>query len=596
MCDGFLSVTIMTITNDLVAGKLTEISTLMRLAGENDFKAIAFERVARTIEGLDHDINDHIVNRTLTDLKGVGKGIAEDIYALAETGEIPVLTSLRNRVPEGLIRWLDISGMGPKKIYKIHSEFGITEIEELKSRCEDGSVASLPGMGEKTAQKILKSIEWMEQFGERCRLDEATEIAETIYKELEGLKGVHQISVAGSLRRSRETIGDIDILIAADEADAPAIFDTFTSHELVTEVLGRGDTKSSVRTTQGRQVDVRIVKPEQFAAALMYFTGSKEHNVGMRQRARDRKLTLNEYGLFHMDAEGGTDFDRPVDASTEADIYRKLDLGFVPPELREDRGEFDWFSAHDKADLLEEGDIRGILHAHSTWSDGKRSIREMAEACMELGYNYLGLTDHSRTAAYAGGLSIERVQQQWKEIDALNNEFDIDGRGFVILKGIESDILGDGSLDYPGDILKGFDFVIASVHSALELPREKMMDRFRRAIENPYTRIVGHPTGRLLLRRNGSDIDLNALVAFAAEHNTAIEINANPWRLDLDWRHGLKARECSLMTAICPDAHDTDGLLDVRYGAAIARKGWFGKDRVLNAKGADELLRWFKGV
>jgi DNA polymerase (family X) len=221
MCDGFLSVTIMTITNDLVAGKLTEISTLMRLAGENDFKAIAFERVARTIEGLDHDINDHIVNRTLTDLKGVGKGIAEDIYALAETGEIPVLTSLRNRVPEGLIRWLDISGMGPKKIYKIHSEFGITEIEELKSRCEDGSVASLPGMGEKTAQKILKSIEWMEQFGERCRLDEATEIAETIYKELEGLKGVHQISVAGSLRRSRETIGDIDILIAADEADAP---------------------------------------------------------------------------------------------------------------------------------------------------------------------------------------------------------------------------------------------------------------------------------------------------------------------------------------------------------------------------------------
>ncbi|TVQ15972.1 MAG: DNA polymerase/3'-5' exonuclease PolX [Balneolaceae bacterium] len=583
------------LTNNLVAEKLNEISTLMRLAGENDFKAIAFERVARMIEGLDHDINEHIANRTLTDLKGVGKSIADDIYALAGTGEIPVLTALKERVPAGLITWLDISGMGPKKIYKIHQEFGITEIDELKAKCEDGSVAALPGMGEKTAQKILKSIEWMQQFGERCRLDEATEIAEAIFDELKGLEGVQQISVAGSLRRSLETIGDIDILIAADEQDASAIFDTFTSHELVTEILGRGDTKSSVRTTRGRQVDVRIVKPEQFAAALMYFTGSKEHNVGMRQRARDRKLTLNEYGLFHMDAEGGTDFDRPVDAASEADIYKKLDLGFVPPELREDRGEFDWFAKHDRADLLEEGELRGILHAHSTYSDGKRSIREMAEACMDLGYEYLGLTDHSRTAAYAGGLSIECVQQQWKEIDALNNEFEKDGKGFVILKGIESDILGDGSLDYPDDILKGFDFVIASVHSALELPRGKMMDRFRRAIENPYTRIVGHPTGRLLLRRGGSDIDLNELIQLAADNNTAIEINANPWRLDLDWRYGLKARDCGLMTAICPDAHDTEGLTDVRYGTGIARKGWFGRERVLNTMGVEQLKKWFAG-
>ncbi len=582
------------LTNSFVAEKLEEIATLMRLAGENDFKAIAFDRAARTIEGLQEDINEIIEQKGLTDIKGIGKSIANDLYALAETGEVPVLTDLKKKVPEGLIKWLGISGLGPKKIYKIHKELGITEIDELKEKCEDGSVAKLSGMGAKSAEKILKSIEWMEQFSERCLLDEATEVANAMMKSLEDLEGVEKISIAGSLRRSNETIGDVDILIAANEKFAAPIFDVFTNHPSVTEILGKGETKSSVRTKEGRQVDLRIVKPDHFGAALMYFTGSKEHNVVMRQRARDRNMTLNEYGLFEMDEKGNTNFDKPVASESEEIIYKKLDLNFVPPELREDRGEAAFFEKNEKADLVTVDDIRGVLHAHSTWSDGKKSIKEMADACIERGYSYLGLTDHSRTAAYAGGLDIESVQKQWKEIDAINNQFAKDGVDFRVFKGIESDILQDGSLDYPDDILAGFDFIIASVHASLDKPADKMMDRYKRTVDNKYTTMIGHPTSRLLLRRGQSQVNVNQLIEWAAENNVAIEINANPWRLDMDWRHGQKAKSFGLMSAVCPDAHTIEGIDDIPYGVAIARKAWFESDRILNTKSTDEIDRWFK--
>lgn len=582
------------LTNDIVASKLEEIGILLRLAGANEFKAIAFDRAARTIEGLQEDIADIINDKKLTSIKGIGKSIAQDIYTYAETGNIPVLDDLKNKVPEGLIKWLSISGLGPKKIYKIHSELNITEIDELKDKCKDGSVASLSGMGAKSAEKILKSIEWMEQFSERCHLDEAMHIADVMVESLSGLDGVQRISVAGSLRRRTETIGDIDILIAAEGDYINSIFDTFTSHPSVVEILGRGDTKSSVRTNEGRQADLRIVKPEQFPAALMYFTGSKEHNVVMRQRARDRNMALNEYGLFRLNSEGNTDFDSPVKTSSEKDIYENVGLHFVPPELREDRNEFNWFEENSEVNLLEEKDIKGVLHAHSTYSDGKKSILEMAEACIDRGYEYLGITDHSRTAAYAGGLSIDSLKKQWEEIDRINNSFQKEGVNFTVLKGIESDILSDGSLDYPEEILKEFDFIIASVHSSLEMPADKMLDRYKKAIENPYTSIVGHPTGRLLLRRDGSSVDINKLIEFAVEHDTAIEINANPWRLDLDWRYGLKAKKEGLMSAICPDAHTIEGIDDIKYGVAIARKGWFEKERILNTKSAENLLAWFK--
>jgi DNA polymerase (family 10) len=582
----------MPVTNTEIAERLREIYQLMQLAGENRFRAIAFDRAAQTIESLNEDINDYITNDNLTDIKGIGNSIAEDIKSYAETGKIGVLESLRERIPAGIIQWLDISGLGPKNIAKIHKELGISELEELKEACKDGRVAELDGLGEKSAQKILDSIQWMEQFDERCRLDQATEIAEPIYHFLKDLEGVEAIDIAGSLRRSKETIGDVDILIGAKEEYIEKLFDAFVEHELVVDVLGRGDTKSSIRTQEGRQVDLRIVKPEQFPAALMYFTGSKEHNVVLRQRARERGLSLNEYGLFELNDEGDTNFDAPIDYSSESDIYAKLDLHFIPPELREDRGEIEFFESNEKMDLVEPDDIRGVLHAHSTYSDGKFSIREMAEACMERGYEYLGITDHSQTAAYAGGLSVDEIKQQWEEVDKLNKEFA--DQNFRIFKGIESDILGDGSLDYNDHILEGFDFVIASVHNGLGMSRNKMMARFRNAIKNPHTDIVGHPTGRLLLQRDGSDLDMNELIELAAEYNTAIEINANPYRLDLDWRHGNKAKEVGLMTSINPDAHSKKGIDYIPYGVRIARKAKFEKARVLNTKSAEELAKWFK--
>lgn len=583
----------MSVTNQEVAQQLREIYQLMQLAGENRFRAIAFDRAAQTIESLNEDINIYIENDNLTDIKGIGNSIASDIKSYAETGQIEVLESLRERIPAGVVQWLDISGLGPKNIAKIHKELGITTLDELREACSDGRVASLDGLGAKSAEKILQSIEWLEQFGERCRLDEATAIAVPIYNFMKDRAGVEAIEIAGSLRRAKETIGDVDILIGAEEKYITDLFDAFTSHELAVEVLGRGETKSSIRTAQGRQADLRIVKPNQFPAALMYFTGSKEHNIVLRQRARDRGLSLNEYGLYELNQEGNTDFDKPIEYSSEADIYEKLDLHFIIPELREDRGEIEFFEEHESMDLVTDQDIHGVIHAHSTWSDGKFSIRKMAEACLQRGYEYLGITDHSQTAAYAGGLSPDEIKRQWEEIDQLNQQFAEEGTKFRIFKGIESDILSDGSLDYEDTLLEQFDFVIASVHQGMEMSRAKMMERFRNAIKHPATQIVGHPTGRLLLKRDGSDLDMDELISLAAEHNTAIEINANPHRLDLDWRHGNKAKEVGLMSSINPDAHSTNGIDHIKYGVKIARKAKFEPARILNTRSAEEVGRWF---
>lgn len=581
-------------TNQDVAEKLREVYNLMQLAGENRFRAIAFDRAAQTIEGLNEEIIKRIEEDTLTDIKGIGTSIAEDIRALHETGSMPVLEDLKERVPKGLIEWLNISGLGPKNISKIHKKLGITEITELKEACQSGAVADLPGLGKKSAEKIIKSIEYLEKFGERARLDQALEIAEPMFEFVKNLDGVLKCEIAGSLRRFRETIGDIDILVASEKDNAESIFDAFVQHDLVVEVLGRGDTKSSIRTENGRQVDLRIVSEKEYPAALMYFTGSKEHNIVMRQRARDRGMSLNEYGLFKLNDAKETDFDQPVETNSETDIYQKLDLHFIPPEHREDRSEFDFYSEHEKMDLVSDDDIKGVIHAHSTYSDGKYSIKQMAEACMERGYEYLGISDHSRTAAYAGGLTIDDVKKQWDEIDQLNEEFRGEKKNFRIFKGMESDILSDGSLDYPDEILAGFDFVIASVHSSMGMPLEKMMMRFENAIKNPYTSMIGHPTGRLLLKRDGSKLDLNRLIELAAENNTAIEINASPWRLDLDWRYGNKAKETGLMTSINPDAHSTEGIDDIRYGVMIARKAKFEPARVLNTKSAKDFEAWLR--
>jgi DNA polymerase (family 10) len=492
------------------------------------------------------------------------------------------------------LEWLNISGLGPKNIAKIYQALNITEIHQLKEACQNGAVASLPGLGEKSAQKILKSIDWMEHNSARCRLDEATAIVLTKMASIEKTPGIRQLSVAGSFRRGLETIGDIDLLVEADAKDAERIFDAFVQADDVTEVLGRGDTKCSLRVKQGRQVDLRIVESKAYPAALMYFTGSKEHNVFMRGRARDRGMALNEYGLFHLNDSGETDFSRPIPITSEEDIYRNLGMNFVPPELRENPADLNRFETETAEHLITDSDLKGILHAHSTWSDGSYSIKEMALACVERGYSYLGITDHSRTAAYAGGLSTERVFSQWREIDALNDEFARSNITFRVLKGIESDILPDGSLDYEEEVLAGFDVVIASVHASLDMPEDKMMDRFIRAIENKHSHIIGHPTGRLLLKRAESKLDMNALIEHAASHKTAIEINANPWRLDMDWRWGRKARQEGLLSAICPDAHSIEGLDDTQYGIKIARKAGFSPNTILNTRHVDDLMAWLK--
>lgn len=580
--------------NSNVAQFLELVGTYMRLAGENEFKVIAFDKAARTVESLETSIQEYIDSETLTTIKGIGKSIAGDILAFSQTGTAPVLESLKEKVPDELVKWLDISGLGPKTIFKIHSAFGITSIQELKEKCIDGSVASLAGMGAKSAEKILKSIDWMEQFAERCRLDEAEEIGNRFKTLLEKQSAVKRIELAGSFRRKRETIGDIDVLVAAEENEIPALFDAFTSQDSVLEILGKGDTKSSVRVKEGRQVDLRIVSENQFDAALMYFTGSKEHNVVMRQRARDRGMALNEYGLFKLNTKGETDFEQRIPVFSEQEIYKTLELSWIPPELREDMGEFLIYEGKTPPTWIQQSDIKGVLHAHSTYSDGKFSIEDMARACMAKGYHYLGLTDHSKTAAYAGGLNENAVQKQWKEIDELHTKFANEGLNFRIFKGIESDILADGSLDYSEDILRDFDFIIASVHFSLDMEAGKMLDRFKRATENKYTRIVGHPTGRLLLKREGNPYDMNTLIDWAAQHNTAIEINASPYRLDLDWRYGKKAEQVGLMSAICPDAHDTEGIDDIRFGVSIAKKARFTKERILNAKTVHELEKWFK--
>lgn len=581
-------------TNQDIAEQLSTIYKLMQLAGENRFRALAYDKAAQSVLSLDDDINTHIKNKTVGEIKGVGKTIAENIYAFAETGKMPALQDYEKKIPLSLLEWLEISGLGPKNIIKIHEHFGISTLEELKKVIDSGELSKLPGLGKKSVENIRKSLEWKEKFDERCRLDEATQIADNIVSSMQNLEGVERIEIAGSLRRSLETIGDIDILIAAESKHIPNLIDAFTTHDRVVEVLGKGDTKSSVRTKEGRQADLRIVEPKHFAAALMYFTGSKEHNVVLRARARERGMALNEYGVFDLDKKGETNMDAPHKFKTEADIYKLLDLNYIPPELREDRGEFKIFEKQKTLPLVEEKDIRGIIHAHSTYSDGKFTIKEMADACIERGYEYLGISDHSKTAAYAGGLDEDELFIQWDEIDQLNEYYKENNINFIIFKGIESDILADGSLDYNDEILEKFDFVIASVHQTLDMPHERMMERFRKAIKNPYTRILGHPTGRLLLRRNGSDIDLNELIELAAKHNVAIEINANPWRLDLDWRFGNKAKEVNLMTSINPDAHSIEGIDHTKYGVNIARKGKYEKDRVLNTKSAKEVLNFFR--
>ena len=567
---------------------LQRTADLLRLSGANDFKAGAWDKAAAVVEQEGDSLRFRDSETALQELPGIGKSLAAEIYHFLKEGSLPQLKELEETLPEGLIEWLNLSGLGPKRAAKIHKELGISSLEELKTALEDGRVSALSGFGPKSAKKILNALIWMEGSGDRCLLDEAKGIAEKVTHFLADTPGLQKLEFAGSLRRCRETIGDVDFL-ACVEGEASELHRRFCEAPDVVEILAEGETKSSVRVKQGRQLDLRTVDQAAFPAAFIYFTGSKEHNVFLRGRAREMDLTLNEYGLYPI-VDGEADREHPVTAEKEQDIYEALGLPFPPPELREEVFQ-PWIEEDDLPVLVEETDLKGILHAHSTWSDGKNTVEEMAEACMDLGYRYLGITDHSQSAVYAGGLKPKAVEAQWKEIDTLNQRFKDEGRDFTIFKGIESDIRADGSLDYEDDMLSGFDFVIASIHGQIDMDSAAMQARVEKAIQHPSCTILGHPTARLLLQRPGVKLDMEAVIRLAAKKGVAIEINAAPPRLELDWRWGKLAREVGLVTAICPDAHTREQInRTTRYGIPIARKAGFGKNRILNCRSADKLL------
>jgi DNA polymerase (family 10) len=560
---------------------LEEMSILLELKGENVFKVRAFSNAARILQGLSEDFGNLIENNRITEVKGIGKGIAEVIMEIVEKGKSTELESMKKEIPAGLLEMMKIPGMGPKKIRAVWTKLNITNIGELEYACKENRLIDLEGFGLKTQEKILKGIDLVKKYSERHLISDVLPVAEEIFTKLKKEKGVIRSALAGSLRRRRETIKDIDYLVSARESDRKRIMDHFTTLSQVDSITGQGLTKSSVVLKNGISADLRIVDDSQFPYALHHSTGSKEHNVAMRELARKSHLKMNEYGLFRNETEN-------IDCKNEEQIYQQLRMSYIPPELRENFGEIEAALKNDIPVLIEESDIKGVIHVHSNYSDGINSIAEMAQACQEKGYEYLVISDHSQSANYANGLKEDRVKQQHSEIDQLNKKL----KNFRILKSIESDILSDGGLDYSDDILKSFDLVIASIHSRFNMTEEEATKRVIKAMENPYTTILGHPTGRLLLAREGYPVNMKKVIDAAADLGVAIELNANPHRLDIDWRIIHDAKNKSVRISIDPDAHRIEGIDDIRYGIGIARKGWLTKVDVLNCLTVEELLKF----
>ena len=566
-----------------VADALEEIGLLLELLGENPFKTRAYAGAARIVRGLDASLADLIARKELGKLRGIGPALVEKITTLVTTGQLPYLEELRKQLPAGMLTWLKIPGLGPKKARAIHLTLGIATLVELENAAKDGKLRDLPGFGVTTEKKILAGIARVREHAGRFLRPVVLNEARRLSAHLSSIAGVGQVELAGSARRGAETSKDIDIVATAE--DAAPVMEAFVSCPGVVEVVGRGPTKCSVRLEAGPGADLRVVPATSYPFALLYFTGSKAHNVALRGRAQAMGMKLNEYALIR-ESDGVA-----VSCGDEAAIYGALGLPFIPPELREDLGEIEAAERGQLPQLVKKDDLKGILHCHSTWSDGTNSIEEMAEAARAMGMAYLGLCDHSRSAAYAGGMTIERVKEQHREIDALNTTF---GEAFRVLKGIEVDILGDGTLDYPDDVLRTFDLVVASVHSRFNLSVSEQTERMIRAVSSPYVDILGHPTGRLLLARDPYPLDLYAVIDAAARNGVAIEINAHPQRLDLDpagLRHGLSK---GMKTSIDPDSHETSGLSDIAYGIDTARRGWCTADDVLNTRSLPDLVEWLR--
>ncbi len=578
-----------------IAQIFEEVAVLLALKeNSNSFEARAYENAARAVNALDGDIEQLAREGKLKGTPGLGSTTIKRIEELVNSGHLAFYEELRDTTPPVKLDMLRIQGVGPKKINAIYDQLHVTSLAELEQACRDDRVAHLPGFGKKTQDNILQGLAFLAQHADRFLYPVAEEEAERIRTALTTLPEIVRLQVAGSLRRRRETIGDIDMVVSvADDAGDKVgevrrkIMDFFTKQPSVQAITGKGETKSSVVLSSGIAMDLRVVKDSQFPNTLHHFTGSKEHHIPLRRRALSMNMTINDYGLF----KGKEPDLEPVPCKNEADIYAALGMAYIEPELREDMGEIEAAVHGTLPVLVQESDLRGVLHVHSTWSDGHFTIREMAEACIARGFTYLGITDHSKAAAYASGLTEDSLRRQREEIDRLNEEYA--GR-LRILKGTECDILKDGTLDYADDVLANLEFVVASIHSNFNLSPEEQTQRMLRAISNPYVSIIGHPTGRILLGRAGYTLDMEAVIEAAITHGVCIEINAHPSRLDLDWRLVRRARDKGMKIPINPDAHALVGLDDMRYGIGIARKGWLSAADVLNTMETQKLLDFFR--
>ncbi len=567
-----------TIDREKLATLLNELALYMDLLGENPFKVRAHSNAARIIESFEGDLTEAVKTGTIGEVKGIGPALKEKLEEYLETGAIKEHDKLQKKIPPGLLDLLRIPGLGPKKVKAIYDELKITSVGELEYACKENRLVNLPGFGQKTQEKILGSIEFLKKYQNSFLYSDAALEAQIIKGLLKSVKGVTQIEVGGSLRRRKEIVRDIDVVVAvAKPADATAVMKKVLAIPNIQSVTGSGETKTSVVLQNGMACDVRVVSEEEFPYALMYFTGNKDHNTTLRGIAKDKGYKLNEYGLFKGE--------KLIKCKSEEEIYEKLGLKYIPPEIRENTGEIEAARAGELPVLVERDQLRGVFHCHTTESDGANSLEDMVGAAQKLGFEYIGISDHSTSAVYANGLKKDRIMDQFKRIEALQKKFKI-----KIFKGVESDILTDGDLDYEDSVLKKFDFVIGSVHSSFGMTEEQMTKRVLNAVKNPYLDFLGHPTGRLLLAREGFQINMHKVIEAAAKTGVVVELNAHPNRLDMDWRLGKFLKEKKARVSINPDAHSIAGLEDVEFGIGIARKGWLGPENIVNTLPATKVL------
>lgn len=567
--------------NREIAAMFNDIADMLEIKDESPFRITAYRRAARSLEGLTEDIAAVAERDELEEIPGVGKSTAEKIHEFLKTGTSAYYEELRKQLPAGITTLMTVPEVGPKTAMLLHEKLGISSIEDLERASKDGLVRKLPRMGAKTEENILKGIALIRRSKERLPIGAVLPLAREIVAALSNLKEVKQISVAGSLRRMKETIGDIDILVTSSKPEK--VMEVFTTLPRVRQVLARGTTRSSVILDTGIQADVRVVEPDAFGAALQYFTGSKDHNVRVREKAVKRDLKINEYGVFRVEN------DRRIAGKTEEEVYATVGLPWIPPEIREAQGEVELAERGKLPKLVDLKDIRGDLQMHTRWSDGSDTIEAMAKAAKELGYEYIAITDHSQSLKFVGGVTIEELREHIKMARRASDKV-----GITVLMGTECDILPDGRLDYPDDVLRELDVVVVSVHSRFRMSEEEMTARIIKVLENPHVHILGHPTGRLLGSREAYAVNIDRLIDAARRTKTALEINASPQRLDLSDMHARMARERGVPLVISTDAHTRYQLRYMEYGVAIARRAWLEPKHVLNALPLNKFMEWVR--